>query len=209
MARKTREETENTRAQILQSALDCFYEKGFSRTTFEDIAARINLTKGAVYWHFKNKAELLADLINRQAEKNRLEIGSRYTRPDSIAALRDFFRREAEYIERSPEVRKFIFFTLFQVEWSDSIFNQVDAKTGEIRDFHFKTITNALTNAQKNGEISPKADIRTAGIVMVGTWRGLINAYICKDLKFSLSQTFLEGFDAIIDRIGNNERLGK
>ncbi len=46
MARKTREETENTRAQILQSALDCFYEKGFSRTTFEDIAARINLTKG-------------------------------------------------------------------------------------------------------------------------------------------------------------------
>ena len=49
MARKTREESENTKVLILKSALDCFYEKGFSRTTFEDIALRIHLTKGAVY----------------------------------------------------------------------------------------------------------------------------------------------------------------
>lgn len=78
MARKTREESENTKVLILKSALDCFYEKGFSRTTFEDIALRIHLTKGAVYWHFKNKAELLAELIRQRVAKDREEIGSQY-----------------------------------------------------------------------------------------------------------------------------------
>lgn len=149
MARKIREESENTKVLILKSALDCFYEKGFSRTTFEDIALRIHLTKGAVYWHFKNKAELLAELIRQRVAKDREEIGSQYISPHSVAELREFFRREAEHIEKSPEVRKFIFFTLFQVEWSDSVFNQVQAKTGEIHDFHFKTAKQALTAAKK------------------------------------------------------------
>ena len=105
MARKTREESENTKVLILKSALDCFYEKGFSRTTFEDIALRIHLTKGAVYWHFKNKAELLAELIRQRVAKDREEIGSQYISPHSVAELREFFRREAEHIEKSPEVR--------------------------------------------------------------------------------------------------------
>ncbi len=209
MVRKTREESENTKSMILKSALDCFYEKGFSRTTFEDIAARINLTKGAVYWHFKNKAELLGELIRQQAEENRRQIGKQYTLPDSVEALRRFFQKEAEYIERTPEVRKFNFFILFQVEWSDSVFNQVQAKTGEIRDFHFKTVKHALTVAQKNGEISPDTDIKKISVFIVSTWRGLINTYVCKDEKFSLSQTFLEGFDMVIDKIKNMKGEGK
>lgn len=203
MARKTREESENTKALILKSALDCFYEKGFSRTTFEDIALRINLTKGAVYWHFKNKAELLAELIRQRIEQDRQEIGSQYANPASVNELREFFRREAEHIEQSPEVRKFIFFTLFQVEWSDSVFNQVQAKTGEIHDFHFKTAKHALTAAKKNGEISDRTDVKLISTIIVSVWRGLINTYVCKEVKFSLSQAFLEGFDAVIEKIKN------
>ena len=48
MARKTKEDTEQTKSAILDSALRTFYEKGFSRTTFDEIAKRINLTKGAI-----------------------------------------------------------------------------------------------------------------------------------------------------------------
>ncbi len=204
MARKTREESENTKTMILKSALDCFYEKGFSRTTFEDIALRINLTKGAVYWHFKNKAELLAALIRQRVSQNREAIGNRYISPRSIAELREFFRHEAEHIEKSPEVRKFIFFTQFQVEWSDGIFNQVQAQTGEIHDFHFKKAKQALTAAKKNGEISAQTDIPMVCTLIVGIWRGLINTYICKEVTFDLSQAFLEGFDAVIEK---NQKL--
>ena len=63
MARKTKEETAKTREAILESALDLFNEKGYSGTTLNDIANRLTLTKGAVYWHFKNKQDLFNTLI--------------------------------------------------------------------------------------------------------------------------------------------------
>ena len=62
MARKTKEDSEQTRRAILDSAMQVLYEKGYSRTTFDEIAARINLTKGAVYWHFKSKTDLIMNL---------------------------------------------------------------------------------------------------------------------------------------------------
>ena len=52
MARRTKEEAEKTRKRIMASALSLFAKRGYDRTTFNDIAARLGLTKGAVYWHF-------------------------------------------------------------------------------------------------------------------------------------------------------------
>lgn len=201
MARKTKEDAENTREMILQSALNCFYEKGFSRTGFEDIARPIGLTKGAVYWHFKNKAELLIALIRQKAETNRREIGEEYTHPDSMEGLRQFFRREAQYIEKNLDLQKFFFFTLFQVEWSDTGFKQVIREIQEISDFHLKTVKQALTCAKKRGEIALSTDIDSVGLIIVSAWRGMINAYVSKETKFSLSKVFMEGLNIIIDKI--------
>lgn len=61
MARKTKVEAEETHQRILRAALDVFAAEGYERATFEDVAHRIRLTKGAVYWHFKNKPELLCE----------------------------------------------------------------------------------------------------------------------------------------------------
>ena len=52
MARRRKEDAEKTRRKILASALSLFVKKGYERTTFNDIAARLKMTKGAVYWHF-------------------------------------------------------------------------------------------------------------------------------------------------------------
>ena len=65
MARKTKEDTEATRVGILDAAEACFHEHGVARTTLEMIAARAGYTRGAVYWHFKNKTEVLAAIIQR------------------------------------------------------------------------------------------------------------------------------------------------
>ncbi|MBQ6914751.1 MAG: TetR family transcriptional regulator, partial [Kiritimatiellae bacterium] len=54
MAKKTREDALKTRTRILASALSLFARKGYDHTTFNDIAARLKLTKGAVYWHFES-----------------------------------------------------------------------------------------------------------------------------------------------------------
>lgn len=58
MARKTKAEAEKTRQQIIDAARKVFYECGVTKSTLEGIAVAAGVTRGAVYWHFKNKTEL-------------------------------------------------------------------------------------------------------------------------------------------------------
>jgi AcrR family transcriptional regulator len=52
-----------TRVQILQAAFSCFAEKGYHRTSMDDIVVASGLSKGALYWHFKSKQDLFLSLI--------------------------------------------------------------------------------------------------------------------------------------------------
>ena len=58
MARKTKAEAEQTRRQILDAARQVFHARGVTRTTLEQVAQAAGVTRGAVYWHFKNKTAL-------------------------------------------------------------------------------------------------------------------------------------------------------
>jgi TetR/AcrR family acrAB operon transcriptional repressor len=60
--RRTKEDAEKTRQLILEAASHVFYESGFSGTTLEQIALRAGVTRGAIYWHFKDKLEVLRAL---------------------------------------------------------------------------------------------------------------------------------------------------
>lgn len=64
MARKTKEEAEKTRQALLASAFKVFSEKGYAKTTLQDIAEDSGVTRGAVYWHFKNKTDLFEKLFD-------------------------------------------------------------------------------------------------------------------------------------------------
>jgi TetR/AcrR family acrAB operon transcriptional repressor len=56
--RRTKEESEQTRQQILRAARREFFLHGVTRTTMERVAAAAGVTRGAVYWHFDNKRDL-------------------------------------------------------------------------------------------------------------------------------------------------------
>lgn len=58
MARKTKKQAQETRQHILDTALRVFSEHGVSATSLSDIATAAGVTRGAIYWHFKNKAEI-------------------------------------------------------------------------------------------------------------------------------------------------------
>ena len=47
-----------TKDKILAAALDCFSERGYFNTSLDQIAKQASVTRGAVYWHFKNKPEI-------------------------------------------------------------------------------------------------------------------------------------------------------
>jgi TetR/AcrR family acrAB operon transcriptional repressor len=58
MVRKTKENAELTRRRIIDAARAVFLTRGVSRSTLEHIATQAEVTRGAVYWHFKNKTEI-------------------------------------------------------------------------------------------------------------------------------------------------------
>lgn len=65
MARKTKAEAEATRESILDSAEQVFMDKGVARASLEAVARAAGVTRGAVYWHFRNKQDILDAMLAR------------------------------------------------------------------------------------------------------------------------------------------------
>ncbi len=65
MARNTKEAAQETRNRILDTAELVFNGKGVSRTSLADIAEAAGVTRGAIYWHFKNKVDLFEAMMER------------------------------------------------------------------------------------------------------------------------------------------------
>ena len=65
MVRKTKEDSELTRAALLDAAERVFFDKGVARTTLNDIAEAAGVTRGAIYWHFKDKVDVMQALFGR------------------------------------------------------------------------------------------------------------------------------------------------
>ena len=53
---------QRTRARLLQAARELIREKGYARTTLQDVASRAGMTSGAIYGNFKNRDELFTSL---------------------------------------------------------------------------------------------------------------------------------------------------
>lgn len=65
MVRKTKEEALETRNRILDAAERVFHAQGVARTSLAQIAAAAGVTRGAIYWHFANKADLFDAMMER------------------------------------------------------------------------------------------------------------------------------------------------
>ena len=67
MARKTKQEAQETRQHILDVALRLFSQQGVSSTSLGEIAKAAGVTRGAIYWHFKDKSDLFNWLFAPQS----------------------------------------------------------------------------------------------------------------------------------------------
>ena len=56
-------------AAVMNAALKLFVRQGYVATSVEQIASAANLTKGAVYFYFKDKETLLLELLNRSEDE--------------------------------------------------------------------------------------------------------------------------------------------
>ena len=59
-----------TRERILSAAMCVFAQKGWQKTSLDEIAAAAGMTKGAIYWHFRNKNDLFFALLDARLQRD-------------------------------------------------------------------------------------------------------------------------------------------
>lgn len=99
--RKTKEEALQTKEALMAAALDIFYRRGVSRASLQEIASAAGVTRGALYWHFKNKEDLFDALFQQVFSKlsSQLQHDIDTSSPDALnnlmQALKHMFQRMA------------------------------------------------------------------------------------------------------------------
>lgn len=91
--------TKKKKTEIIQSATSIIEDKGFHNTTMEDIAANLLMTKGSLYYYFKNKQDLLFQsqvLLLEQSIGNIESIIEFNTNPEN--ALKKAITTHIEYL---------------------------------------------------------------------------------------------------------------
>jgi AcrR family transcriptional regulator len=80
-----------TRAGIVAAADDLFYRQGYAQTSFADIAAAVDLSRGNFYYHFRSKDEILAAVIAARLDKTaRMLADWEKAATDPLARIRCF-----------------------------------------------------------------------------------------------------------------------
>jgi TetR/AcrR family acrAB operon transcriptional repressor len=102
MARKTKAEAEQTRHRIITCSRQVFCRAGVTNTSLEEIAKEAGVTRGAVYWHFKNKADLFLAV---RAETGRILKLERTGPGDALQRLERGLRAALQRLEDDAEAR--------------------------------------------------------------------------------------------------------
>lgn len=208
MSRKAKEEAEKTRTRILASALSLFAKKGYVHTTFTDIAARLKMTKGAVYWHFKTKPELLMALLDEMLAKFRRQItellppGETSFDGLSFPVVADMMVRNAEQIVEDPKGTAFFLLVREQVQWADASMEEVRANLLRNQRFGpYAAFRTAVENDVREGRVRADVDPVQVASVCIAIWDGLVHTRIARFLQCDLEDTLRKSYASVWESI--------
>ena len=199
MARRAKIDAEKTRASILTSALALFVKKGYENTTFNDIAARLKMTKGAVYWHFASKSELLSALLGEamgrfsEALSQRME-GRELTYP----AIAEWLLEAAERIV--ADKRRSDFFMLMQtgLKWTDVKLAEVARKLVAERSCGpYQAVLDSIEADIAASRVREGVEAQEVAAQTMALWDGLIQRKIEGFLSIDMRRAMQKAFDAI------------
>ncbi len=98
----------NTRQRIQDVALELFAEQGYEKTSLREIAEHLDVTKAALYYHFKTKEEILVSIfedLSRPME-DLIEWGRR--QPHSLETKQEIIRRYSEALMGAAPLFRFM-----------------------------------------------------------------------------------------------------
>jgi TetR/AcrR family acrAB operon transcriptional repressor len=197
MARKTKEAAQATREGILDAAQSCFHEFGVANTSLAMIGERAGYTRGAVYWHFKNKTEVLTAMIDRERvpfiERLRRTASSKRTTPvlDLRSALLVSFQ-ELATDERLRNMMEIMLRNDLSVESQAMQQMQLDAAREELAIFGA-----AFQRARELGQLRDGVDVNTVARIISTSLTGVLYSTMLEPELFDLERDGAQTLDAI------------
>ena len=123
MARRTKMEAEQTREQIIDAAEELFLTRGVARATLEQIAQAAGVTRGAIYWHFRNKTDLFDAMYCRVHDPVEDLVSQSLALEDegAIEALRNFCVQSLLSLARDRRRRRVYSILFHHCEFVDGL----------------------------------------------------------------------------------------
>ena len=166
MSKRTHAEALQTKQSILAAAQKIFTERGFAKASLSDIAREANVTRGAIYWHFENKSELLAALMEEEATKvniyNTLRQAVEENQRDPLGIASLFTSTLAATIEHAM---------------ISGVKSDVREKIIEMMQERFFVVSEALRAAVVQKQLPADLDVDAAATLLCAMVSGMIDHY--------------------------------
>ncbi|WP_311195329.1 TetR family transcriptional regulator [Suttonella sp. R2A3] len=172
--RRTKAEAEQTRQSLLDAALALFSEQGYESTSLAEIARTAGTTRGAIYWHFKNKADMLNALSEAHTQELFAAIEPSGDHEKTWDVLIERLIRLSENMYDNPPHRQFCLLLQQEAQHPDSqaIFTRFETSWNTL-------LTSAIRHSQAQHETPQDIDVQWAifqiGTMMAGIIRNTAN----------------------------------
>ncbi len=199
MARRTKEDALRTRERILDMAEREFQRRGVSRTSLEQVAAAAGVTRGAISWHFRNKADLFNAMMSRVTlplESEILRSGER-TLDDPVAQIRGSFLAALRATVADPQARRVFEIALFKVEHNPALRGVRERRLKGLRD-RVENVERGFRRASRLGLWKSVVPARAAALGLQSLISGLISNWMIEPEAFDLVRVGEQAIDAYL-----------
>jgi TetR/AcrR family acrAB operon transcriptional repressor len=211
VVRRTKDEAEETRSRILDAAERVFSESGVSRTSLEDIAQAAGVTRGAIYWHFKDKIDLVAAMVNRVTLPMEAMVarGTDEAIDDPIASLKACAVNALKRTATDPQCQRVFDVITHKCEYLGEMAG-VNDRVFSIQKNCIDRAEKAIRNAIKRGQLPKHVNPRLAAIGLDAMIFGLISSWLANRDYVNLGRQAEKLIDLYIEglrgRPGKNAR---
>jgi TetR/AcrR family acrAB operon transcriptional repressor len=186
--RRTKEEAALTRQQILSAALSVFGAKGYSAATLEDIAQAAGVTRGAIYWHFEDKAGLYNSLMQDYSARGaEIAQGAIDQGGSLLVILKRVFVDLLRAVESEDSLRAMMELQLFKTELTEELLpgGQLQVQAGRAL---IASIAAALQQGVEDGVLRADLEPYDMARAFMALQNGAIQLWLMDPDAFSLSR---------------------
>jgi TetR/AcrR family acrAB operon transcriptional repressor len=197
MPRRTKEEALVTRRRILDAAESLFEAQGVSGTSLHAIAMAAGVTRGAIYWHFKDKSAVFNAMIDRvrlPMEQSTALLGMQGdTRP--LTTLRAQLLGILTSMAGDEQAQRVVEIVTHKVEYVGDLVAVRERRLQIRRDF-LALLERTLRSGQRRGEIVRVPSAKKMAIGLHALLDGLIRNWMLDPSAFDLLAVGRGAFDA-------------